>query len=786
VTDRSREATYPGYALIRQLPSQRRQIFEAIQVSDPWRHVALAIRPPGAAPGDAAAMTEAARQLDHRGIAQLVATHQDATAVAWVAGRGLDRVVARLDDAHRLDLAIQIAGLVAHAHERGVVLRDISPRNLVLDRSDGKFHVTLIDLDLARVEGSPAAPARDAAVRGWNAPEQAVLEPRWIDRRADLYALGATLAFVFTAAPLFSHSAAAVREQLLEDRLAAAPVPDPVRAILRGLVAVDRDARRPAAQIVDALRLLRGEHLGGRTSPSVMSVMTGGIVSPDRASRAGAAHPGAAGARTSPRRSRDTASDEAYAAFRAAIEATARPAPRAAGARLAIARTCLRLGDRDAARSHAQAVCDAHGDDPGALAIAARAALDDDDRSAAIAALDRVASLPPAPDLARDLLAAEIAALRPERALALAHDASDPGALVTLRALCHAWLTELDALAWHARLAWSVTQPGSAAIASAMADTFVRAGGDPDTLPASLAPRAAATLADPPAGTAGVMAATIQAVAAEPRAPATWLHCADRLIAEARPAAALDVLASCDTVCGASPESDRLRATAWLALDELDLAIACGQRALSGGSRDPALWHVLALAWIGSGHGDEAVSAVRVLARAGDAGPRVPVLALYAALATGEMTEHRTTLVDAALAVSGDDPDLALVHSLMLLGAGADAAAERTLSALRARAPDLAPSRSCRLAIRGMTASLADAIEEALDEADSPPRAWAAALYYLAAGHPIIAASYLRHRPNDSPALAAEAFVRCGDRDGLRDLAPHLDDLAERVAQRLR
>ena len=110
--------------------------------------------------------------------------------------------------AHAAAFVHQAALGLQHAHEEGLVHRDIKPGNLMLSRKGAKPVVKVLDFGLARV-------AREAPVDGalthagqmlgtpdFIAPEQ-TLDAQKADIRADIYSLGCTLYYLLSGGPPF-------------------------------------------------------------------------------------------------------------------------------------------------------------------------------------------------------------------------------------------------------------------------------------------------------------------------------------------------------------------------------------------------------------------------------------------------------------------------------------------------------------------------------------------------------------------------------------------------------
>jgi serine/threonine protein kinase/WD40 repeat protein len=127
----------------------------------------------------------------------------------YVEGTDLARWLAEhgpLSVAEACDYARQCAAGLQHAHEHGMIHRDIKPHNLMRAR-DGT--VKILDFGLARLAAEAGTPATGVTGQGtllgtvdYLAPEQAD-DARQADIRSDIYSLGCTLYHLLSGRPPF-------------------------------------------------------------------------------------------------------------------------------------------------------------------------------------------------------------------------------------------------------------------------------------------------------------------------------------------------------------------------------------------------------------------------------------------------------------------------------------------------------------------------------------------------------------------------------------------------------
>jgi serine/threonine-protein kinase len=203
---------------------------------------------------------ESLKKLQHEGIVRLYGYGEDGGVLFYsmelVDGASLEAELARgrrFDWRETLGVAIQVCRALKHAHDHGVVHRDVKPANILLTPEN---KIKIADFGIARLFGSNQLTTAGGVLgtADYMSPEQA--DGRPVTDRCDQYALGCVMYALLAGRPPFR--AKTMPEMLQLQRFAepepvrryAPQTPEQLEGLIRQLLSKDPAARFPNALVL--------------------------------------------------------------------------------------------------------------------------------------------------------------------------------------------------------------------------------------------------------------------------------------------------------------------------------------------------------------------------------------------------------------------------------------------------------------------------------------------------------------------------------------------------------
>jgi hypothetical protein len=217
----------------------------------------------GGDPGRVLREAQAAARLNHPGIVTLYELGEQRGSAVLVSELVEGETLAELHTCGELhdrevgEIALDLCEALAHAHERGVVHRDIKPQNVIVrDQVATPQRAKLLDFGIARVNGAPTLTAAGEVVGtlAYMSPEQAEGAP--VGPASDVYSLALTAYECFAgtnpvAGPTPAATARRIGEPVAPLREYRPDLPEGVADVLDACLDPDPELRPTATEVAE-------------------------------------------------------------------------------------------------------------------------------------------------------------------------------------------------------------------------------------------------------------------------------------------------------------------------------------------------------------------------------------------------------------------------------------------------------------------------------------------------------------------------------------------------------
>jgi serine/threonine-protein kinase len=196
-------------------------------------------------------------------------------AMQYVAGGSIKEIGDLVELRQKVEIMVDVADALHAAHQAGLIHRDIKPANILVDRTpEGAWHPYVVDFGIAREVDTPHELTVSGMVLGTPAfcsPEQVRGETSKLDRRTDVYGIGATLYWFLTGQSPYSGAypevvaGVAERDPVPPHRIEPT-IPVDLETIVLKCLEKEQERRYPTAREVseDLRRFLNREPITAR------------------------------------------------------------------------------------------------------------------------------------------------------------------------------------------------------------------------------------------------------------------------------------------------------------------------------------------------------------------------------------------------------------------------------------------------------------------------------------------------------------------------------------------